>query len=276
MSDPRRTCAVLVPSCEAYSDLWTPFFTLFFRHWPRCPWPVFLGSDGGTFQHDRVRFLTCPPGLPWSDCVIAYLRQIEAKWVLFCLEDFFLRRDVAPGRLEQCCDQIEALDGTCLRLVRRPPPARRDVLPADASLGVLPPGAAYRVSTQAAIWRRDHLLRLLQPGESAWQFETQASLRSDALFPGGFFGVYRDVFPYRHHVVERGQWFPWEARRFGRMNIGCDFGRRAIMPPRAASLWLLGKAKDVSLAPLPESVRARLRHVFNAGKNLFYRDGRIK
>jgi len=41
----RANCSILIPSCDKYSDLWRPFFTLFWRHWPDCPFPVYLGSN---------------------------------------------------------------------------------------------------------------------------------------------------------------------------------------------------------------------------------------
>jgi hypothetical protein len=109
-----------------------------------------------------------------------------------------------------------------------------------ADYGRLEPGTDYRISTQAAFWRKEFLKEMILPGESIWEFEINGSRRSDN-YEDGFYGVKRDLLPYGHHVVQRGKWFPWEAWYFGRMDIGCDFSRRAIMPFGVTAEWLLRK-----------------------------------
>ncbi len=59
-------CAVLVMSCGAYRDLWTPFFTLFWRYWPDCPFEVYLGTDCETFDDRQVTMLAVG-NHEWSD-----------------------------------------------------------------------------------------------------------------------------------------------------------------------------------------------------------------
>ena len=36
--------AILIVSCDKYSDLWDPFFKLFFKFWPDCPFNIYLLS----------------------------------------------------------------------------------------------------------------------------------------------------------------------------------------------------------------------------------------
>ncbi len=37
--------AILVCSCDKYADVWEPFFKLFFKFWPDCPYPIYLLSN---------------------------------------------------------------------------------------------------------------------------------------------------------------------------------------------------------------------------------------
>lgn len=251
--------SILILSCDAYADLWRPCVTLWRVHWPECPWPLVIGAEEATFDDPTVRVVRAPKGAAWSDCVAAHLRQIDTSWVLLVLEDFLLRDRVSAGRLQRLLRVAQAADFVCLRLVKRPGPRPEDRWGSSGELGVLQPGAPYRVSTQAAFWRREALARLLVPGESAWAFEANASARARVLFPAGFVGVYRDALPYGHHVIERGQWFPWDAWSFRRADVGCDFRRRKVMSWPAALRWLARKAKDLALEPLPATVRATLR-----------------
>lgn len=261
MKTDANAVSILIPSCDGYSDLWRPCVNLWRRHWPKCPWPLVIGAEEATFDDPTVRIVRAPRGAAWSDCVGAYLRQIETPWVLVVLEDFFLRDNVSEGRLQRLLRTAQKNDLACLRLVKRPGPHPADRFAGSGDLGFLRPDAPYRVSTQAAFWRCDALARLLVPGESAWAFETNGSMRAQAIFPSGFVGVYRDALPYGHHVVERGQWFPWDAWHFGRLDIGCNFARRSVMPWPSATGWLLSKLKDICLGFLSPSVRSNLRRV---------------
>lgn len=246
--------AILIPSCDAYSDLWGPFFALFRRHWPDCPFRVYLGSNGIKCAEPRVVTVKSGPSLVWGDCCLAYLSQIPEPIILFCLEDFFLRRKVNTQAIMTALDDFIRLDAQVFRLVRRPGP--RVLLP-GAYYGRIEAGDAYRICTQAAFWRKDFLRQMIRPGESAWDFEMKGSLRSD--LPGdGFFGVQRDLLPYRHHVVERGKWFPWDAWNFGRQDIGCDFTRRKIMTTRECIHWLVRKTTSMALGVMPVPVRNAL------------------
>jgi hypothetical protein len=248
-------CSVLIPSCDAYSDLWIPFMTLFWRYWPGCPFPVYLGSNHQAFEHPRVTTIHPGHGNNWANCVREYLAILDTPYVLLMLEDFFLRKPVETMQVVSCFEAMVKLQGMMLRLVPRPSP---DLPVAGLPLiGQIKPGAPYRVSMQATIWHRQTLLDLMREGETIWQFEAQGSRRSDAM-GGGFYCVWRPVLPYKHHVVERGKWFRHEARRFERMGIGCDFSRRPIMTRCEMVRWSFYKARSCLLELLPWEQRQPL------------------
>lgn len=260
VSDPR--CAVLVPSCDDYSDLWRPFWTLFWRHWPDCPFPVFLGSNGLAYDDARVTTLGACGGRNWTNRVREQLRALDTPYVLMILEDFFFRARVNTPDVLRALDAAQALDAVAVRLIPRPGP---DVaVPGFANLGRILPGAPYRVSTQAAIWRREALIDLMRTDESIWEFELKGSERTRPI-PDGFFGVFHPILTYRHHVVERGQWFRHEARRFGRMDIGCDFTRRPIMSVPTALRWRAQKTVGVLFDLIPWPQRLKLKRWLRGG-----------
>lgn len=117
-------------------------------------------------------------------------------------------------------------------------------------------GTPYRVSTQAAFWRVQTLRDLIAPGESAWQFEIHGSIRSART--AGFAEMKNDVLGYRHHVVERGKWFPWAYRKFVRMGIGIEPTAREVMSWAEAARWLLKKG----LAPIYRSMPPKIRQAY--------------
>jgi hypothetical protein len=252
----RSVCAVLVPSCDAYADLWKPFFTLFWRHWPDCPFPVYLGANRLTFDHPRVVSLASDQGTSWANRVREHVAAVPTPYLLLVLEDFFWRRSTPTAEVLQLLDALRRLDGEMLRLTHRPPPD--EPVPGAPDLGRIRPGAPFRVSTQTAFWRRSTLLELMRPGESIWQFEVDGSRRSDR-WPDGFYSTRRQVLPYGYHVVEKGKWFRHEARRFGPMGIGCDFAARPMMSRGEAVRARIDWVKSWLLHRVPWPVRLRIQ-----------------
>ena len=56
-----------------------------------------------------------------------------------------------------------------------------------------------------------------------------------------FILLFKPVLTYKHHVIERGKWFPWSAAKFKRMNIGVDLGSREVMGIFETTVWCLKK-----------------------------------
>jgi len=250
-----------VMSCDAYEDLWRPFFTLFQRHWPDCPFTPYLGIEAKKWFHaDLVVLRSNAGGRNWSGRLIEYLNQLQCDYVLLMLDDFFLRRSVSTICVNHCLDFARHKDAASVRLIRRPGPTHR--LAGEEIIGECAAGLPYRLCTQAAIWNRHKLLAVLRPGESIWEFEHNGNGRI-ASEPHGFFSVWRPVLPYEgffaHHVIEKGKWFPHEKRIFLRQKIGCDFSRRGTLSWTQTLCYQAAHALDRGLGIFPWKTKARLK-----------------
>lgn len=240
-SPERPSCSVLVMSCDAYSDLWRPFFTLFWRYWPDCPWPVYLGTNHRSVADECV-FSLCAGDAEWTQRLRFCLDHIDSDFVLLLLDDYFFDGPVDTAIVSENLAALARLGGYQLRLFPLPGPDRK--LTRYRGIGIIHPRAAYRVSTQAAFWKRTHLLDILAGSESIWDFEWNATKRS-RVHETGYYATYEPVIRYRQ-VVERGEWFRAAAVYFGKQQIGCDFRARPIISR--------GRA-------FKRSVTARLRHL---------------
>lgn len=214
-------------------------------------------SNEKQFGHPLVETANVGNLGSWGARLRAVLQRVPCSYVLIMLDDFFLRKNVNQAQIESCFQKLVERDGNMLRLLPRPGPDVR--LSGESLFGMVAKGAPYRTSTQSAIWRKSVLESLLVDGESIWEFEGLGSRRSDAF--DGFYAMWRPVMPYWHHVVERGKWFRWEARRFSRMNIGCDFSRRAVMTRPQQFVWCVKKAKGLAYDAVPWRWRRRLRWI---------------
>jgi len=233
-------CSILVPSCDKYSDLWEPFFSLFWRYWPDCPYPVYLGSNHQSFEHPKVKTILVGDDKDWSSGIKAMLETLQSKYVLVILEDFFIRKPVDGKHIVSLIRILEELKGSMLQLrpIIRRPFSRVKGFSAVVRLRKEMP---YRVSLQPTIWEREALLSLICEGESAWEFEINASNRSRKEYEAYFCIRKKPPIIWKHHVVERGKWFWHEARRFKKANIGCDFSRRSVMTLREQILFTVRK-----------------------------------
>jgi hypothetical protein len=229
-------CTVLVSSCDRYADLWDPYFYLLRLHWPDCPFPVALITESKHSPIPDVRPLCLGNGLDWSTLLLNALNSVDTPYVLLTLEDFFLRRSVDTAGVMSLYHEMRRKSLRMLRLIPRPGPTN---VMDNVEYGGIAVDAPFKVSTQAAFWHTETLRQLLVPGETAWQFEINGSLRS-AEFEG-FVAVWKEVLPYHHHVIERGKWFPWDYWKFSRMNIGVDPSARSIMTAGETMKWIFRK-----------------------------------
>lgn len=251
---------MLVASCDAYSDLWRPFFELRRRHWPDCPFPIYLGAGSLDCGEAGVRTLHSTAGKNWSACMIDYLRLIATPYVLIMLDDFFLRRPVRTDQILYCLNFAQRTDAVQVRLIPRPGPSNR--LPGEKLIGECVAGLPYRLDMQAAIWDRLSLSKLLTPGESIWEFEHKGNERALDI-PHGLYSVWRSALPYdgilAHHVVEKGLWLVHEKWIFGQKNLGCDFSRRGTLPPFQTLLYHAAQLLDLLLSVLPWKIKLTVK-----------------
>jgi hypothetical protein len=222
--------ALLVVSCDVYRDLWIPFFTLLFRYWVDCPYPVFLGSNMETYPDRRVIPLAVGEDRDWSSNLLQMLDAIPLDGILLLQEDFLIDHPVDTNRIRGLIEYAWRREAACLRLM--PIPGPDSPCTDHPELGEIRTGAEYRVSLQAAWWRKESLRSVLRAGESPWQFETLGSRRSDGI-PSPFLSLREGIgFPlnYCTTAVFRGYWEVDAVDICRREGVPVDLHARGIMP----------------------------------------------
>ncbi|MRI34329.1 hypothetical protein EOPP23_15170 [Endozoicomonas sp. OPT23] len=240
--------AIVVASCDKYSDLWQPMFEEFFKHWPDCPFPLYLVANHQTYNDDRVTTLCAGDDLDWSTTVARALQGLNHSHILFWIDDAFLSEDVDTGRVQELCNFAFDQKTNFLRLRPNPKPGKW----LNRDIGILNSNAAYRVSLFATIWKIDALNSILKHGESAWQFEVNGTERSRKM--DGFYTTGNDVFKYLHGV-ERGVWILPAARILQKKGYAIDFEYRRIMTEWENMLLKYRLFKSWVLHQIPEKYR---------------------
>ena len=212
--------AVLVSSCDRFFDAWKPFAAFWQKHWPtdRLQWPVYLIVNRLEVRSGWLTPLAVGTDRGWADNLRRVLERIDADFLLYLQEDYFLTDAPDVARLSGMVDRMktESVDLLCLRAMPSGYGAEDwpRVPEGNGGLSEIPAGSPWRGRLQAAFWRRTALLDALRAGESAWGFEAQATerlrpLRAWTVAAGT---EAANALPYLSSAIVRGLWTP-EARR---------------------------------------------------------------
>lgn len=224
---------ILIKSCDSYSDLWHPFFTLWWRYWPDCPYPVYLGANHKEWKDPRVKMILVGDDHSWGECTRKMVETFPHEYIMLSVEDYFLTKPIDTHRINELLRAFVQLNAGYLRLDPSPKPDR--IVPGHPDIGEIDRGAPYRISLHISFWRRDVLLSLLRDGETVWDMELKGSRRSDVV-SAGFFSTWEDVTCFDKGGVSRGKWTPSAISLARKEQLELDFSARSRLSPLQA-IW---------------------------------------
>ncbi|MDC4205851.1 MAG: hypothetical protein MPW17_05655 [Candidatus Manganitrophus sp.] len=250
--------AIVVASCDKYSDLWEPLFDLFFKHWPDCPFPVYLVANQKRFEHSKVTTLLSGEDRDWSSSIQQAVQGLPHRYFLFWIDDAFLVKKVDTQGLLRVLEDAIGRNFSFLRLRPNPKPA----IWLNAYLGEIEENADYRVTLFATVWRSEVFHKILKSGESAWEFELEGTKRSCKM--PRFLCTKKEAFAYIHGV-ERGIWIRPAALELERMGYRLDFLRRPIMGHRQNLMHSYRQLKSVVFHLIPSRYRGGTLRLIQRG-----------
>jgi hypothetical protein len=172
----KEKCSVVISSFSAYRDVWEPFFKLFFKYWPDCPYDIYLITDKYIYEDRRVKTIQIKEDLGWSKNTRYALQQIDTPYFIMFMEDFLMTSKVDTERILKLFEYVIKQNIDYLRLYPSPGPDKN--FNKEMKIGEISQNAKYRLSLMAAIWRKDTFLELLNDEETIWQMELIGSERS--------------------------------------------------------------------------------------------------
>lgn len=162
-------CAVIVNTCDQNMDLLDNFFYLFHRFWANCPYRVYINTEKLQYTKQNIQTLYCNQTVSWCKRLRKCIKEINSKYVILLLEDFYLESKVDQDEIDRviaymdgddniisfCFDPIN-MDNTESKYQKYWERKRR---------------GKYRHCLQAGIWRTDYLINVLNIEASPWEFE---------------------------------------------------------------------------------------------------------
>jgi glycosyltransferase involved in cell wall biosynthesis len=251
--------SVLVMSCDAYSDLWKPFNTLYKKHWEH-PYKTYIGTETKECEY----FETIKAVGSWTSRVRQTLEKIDSEYVIFLLEDFFFHKKVNQERIEALIPHFNERTAVFNFELNKD---TKTVGNAVEGFKKRLNNQIYLCSCQPSLWNRCKLIELLQKDMTPHEWEVQI-LDSEYDFYINTtelimdIGYYEDRKPW---CVVQGKWAVECRELFEKENIKVDFLERgffdmklSIIIPYYKTLDLTKKLLDKLVPQLTKEVEVIL------------------
>ncbi|UMB54359.1 hypothetical protein MKD41_02495 [Lutibacter sp. A64] len=256
--------SILVNTCDKFEDCWNPFFKLWTVYWPDCKGKLYLNTEHKNYEFkglDIVPLKVCKNNnfpkserATWSQCLKWALEAMDTDIVLYMQEDYFLKDSVKNKEVEYYVNLMQ--NNTVIKCIHL---TDQSVIAEGRSnyknLDTVKYKQRYRVSCQAALWRKSELLELIRVNEDAWEFEEFGSMRS-AVLQNDYYVVDRnyvklneyEIIPYIFTGIIQGRWYEEVIPLFKEHKIKVDFSKR-------------GFVKDAPKKPFFKRVKYRLNKI---------------
>lgn len=211
--------AILILSSDKYHDLWAPFFELFWKNWPNCPYTVYLGSNSRTFHHKRVKNILTGRDTNWSTSYKKILKQIPEKYIFVLLEDLFITSKIDTTLFIKCFNFADSNEINHLNFTSLPSFAITSKNPKFVPVKKFMPYRAHVIG----FWKKDYLYDLLLEGENPWNFEIMGSYRTS--YDDGFYSTKYPIYS-SIHLVKKNKWIQKGLQYCKDNSIGIDISKR--------------------------------------------------
>lgn len=160
--------------CDRYIGLYPGFEHFFRKYWPEgLPIQYFVITEEVDYESDLFTTIKSGKG-EWADRLEKAINQIQADYLIYFQEDFWLTTKVEKSFLEDLIE-IEKTLGESISLVKLHTGYESDgkvtSIGGHDLLRVNKRASEYLLSHQVSLWSKQFLLSCLRPGESAWENE---------------------------------------------------------------------------------------------------------
>jgi hypothetical protein len=210
-----NNCKIIVNSCDAYEDVWDPFFSALKNRWENCPYSIVLNTESKNYKFDNLDIVTMnlfnkSDKDLWGKRLRRTLQQIDSKYVISLFDDFILEDYVQQDQIEKCIARMEENDNIAVFYFS-------NIEGKNISDGVyegfelLPQRKNYKLNSAPAIWRREKLLSFTGDKDSPWAWEFFGSARTykvEDLFYCAEIGK-ENIYKYNYSLggaIYRGKW----------------------------------------------------------------------
>lgn len=267
--------SILINTTDSFEDSWTPFFTLFKKYWPDFNGTIYLNTETKDFSFEGLNIvpvknnIKTPTYKPtWSECLIRALDNIPNAIVLYMQEDYFLHDFVNDNLVSKFAQLINSTGIDCIQLTDQATLGSFQKTNYEQLLEI-DQNAPYRISTQAALWKKDVLKQYIRKYESAWQFEHYATKRA-SIFKHNIYNVdtsiyikgQNEIIPYIFTGIIRGKWNIEMVNLSKIEELKIDFDKRGFYNPNVSNSFNVKIKKYISMKNIQTKIISELELLF--------------
>lgn len=222
--------SVLIYSCDKYSDVWEPFFALFFRYWD-CPYQVYITAETKVCEFPGVKTINTDAPT-WTERMKKAVDAIPTEYVIGMCEDFFFRRKVKQQTINNCLLSMMTDESiACFNFEKDYDGAKGgNVL----DFALKPPGHSFQKSCQPTLWRKSILSELLDTKLDPWKWEDSPTTEKYKfyVYTGSLDGLTFDYGLYKRNKfgIVQGKWYEADVKPlFKREGILVDLSIRGTI-----------------------------------------------
>lgn len=231
---------ILVNSCDAYDDLWFPFFTLLKKYWNPLNVRVILNTETKDYHMDGLSIECIHPknkNASYGERMLNVLHEIDTPYVIPLLDDFFLRKPVDHEMIEKIIDWMNKDKSIVYFNCDDTPVYEEWEQNKFSGFHRIPRGNVYTLNMQAAVWRTDKLISYWKPDVSPWDWEEFCNLmaarkRDEKFYCVSKYGAGFCDYGYKLSGmgVHRGRWvYEDVVPFFEEEQIKVDYTRRGFL-----------------------------------------------
>lgn len=212
--------SVIVLSFDGYRDVWPYFFQTFTKYWGDCKYDKYLINNEAQIQYSDFKVINTGKEKNWCYRAKKGIEQINSKYVLLLLEDYFIGTKVNSLDIIDAMNFIKDNDVRYFRITNIPHTRRKKEN--NKTIYPIYENEEYGVNLQAAVWEKEYLIDILNQVEgSAWDFEMyflKEAMNGRNQPKNGCYVSTQNIIDI-HNGVLKGKWFPNTIKYFNKRGI---------------------------------------------------------
>ena len=165
-----KKVAVLICSCDYYSDCWEPIMCSFRKYWPDCEYDVLIVSNHKDVTVQGAKVILVGDHKGWASDTLKAVTLTDYDYYIYFQEDYWLNKRVdneaIKAHVQHCFDTgVEYLK------IEPDRPKCDQYRIGDTDYCKNPLDKKYTINSAVAIWARGLFPKVCVPGYTGWDFE---------------------------------------------------------------------------------------------------------
>jgi hypothetical protein len=172
--------SILIPSCDAFSDVLEGTIASLERFWPDCGCKIYVSTDAEPkTRYQGVEFINAGK-IEYSDRLKYALERINSKYVIIILDDYFISKKVNTSKIRHYIDIMKENNVGYFRL--SDPRKEKRLFDKNEKIWVINTSDhRYAANLYIGIWDKTVLTSMCVESQNPWQFEVSLSEKLDKL-----------------------------------------------------------------------------------------------